>query len=190
MSTGLRAIRLAAILLPAALLLHELAYLAGGGGLVGAHGYLEVLVPVGAALAVALAAAALVLPSLGSTPGAPQLHAPFVLALALVGIFAAQEAAEATLLGGGLDGLAASAAVAWLAPPLALLLGTLTSALVAWLERTGELLATPPAQRPRASRAVPPADPRQPQVATLACAGLAFGFARRPPPAGAPSPGF
>jgi hypothetical protein len=190
MSATLRAVRLAAILLPAALLLHELAYLVGGGGLVAAHHYLDVLVPVGAALAVSLAVAALVLPSITSRSGAPQPHAPFVLALALLGIFIAQEAAEAALLGGGLDGLAASAAVAWLAPPLALLLGALTSALVAWLDRTGELLATPLAPRGHSQSVVTAPDPRQPHVAALACAGLAFGFARRPPPAGAPNPVF
>ena len=183
MSTFLRTIRLAAILLPAALLLHELAYLIGGGGMIAAHHYLDIVVPLGGALAVSLAVAALVLPSLGSPGGGPQLHAPFLLALALIGIFVGQEATEATFLGGGIEGLAASAAVAWLAPPLALLLGALTSALVAWLERTGELLAEPhaggsPGRAPTASLA-----PAEPAVPVLACACLAFGFARRPPPA-------
>jgi hypothetical protein len=182
MSATLRAVRLAAILLPAALVLHELAYLSAGGGLVGAHHYLEILVPVTAALAVSLALAALVLPSLGSSSDGPQVHAPFILALALLGIFVAQESAEALLLGGGVSGLAASAAVAWLAPPLALLLGTLASALIAWLERTGALLATPPARRRRRRSVVEPADPGLPSFATLACTCLAFGFARRPPP--------
>jgi hypothetical protein len=181
MSASLRAIRLAAILLPAALLLHELAYLAGGGGLIGAHGYLDLLVPAGAALAVSLAAAALVLPALGSSSGRPQPHAPPLLALALLAIFAGQEVAEAALLGGGIEGLAQSIAVAWLAPPLALLLGTVASAAIAWLERTGELLATPrlPRPYPRSTSAPLPAGPR---LATLACGSLAFGFARRPPP--------
>ena len=190
MSTTLRTIRLAAILLPAALLLHELAYVIGGGGMIVAHHYLEIVVPLGGALAVSLAVAALVLPSLGSSGGGPQLHAPFVLALALIGIFVGQEATEAVLMGGGLEGLAASAAVAWLAPPLALLLGALTSALVAWLERTGELLATPRSKGRAGKTWTASPAPAGPSVPDLACSCLAFGFARRPPPAAIATSGF
>ena len=183
---SLRTIRLAAVLMPAALLLHEAAYGLSGGSLLGAHHYLELLLPVAVALAVSLAAAALVLPALGAPGGAPTRHAPFVLAGALLGIFAAQELVEATLLGGGMEGLAASASVAWLAPPLALLLGALGSGLVAALERTGALLADPVAWRSPRLRpgALAPPHPAAPWVPAAACAGLAFGFARRPPPPG------
>ena len=113
-----RTLRLAAVLLPASLLLHELAYLLAGGGLLGAHGYLEVAIPLAAALAASLALAACVLPALGVEGEAPARHAPFALAAALIGVFVFQELAEALLLGGGAEGLAASAAVAWAAPPL------------------------------------------------------------------------
>lgn len=183
MSSALRVIRLAAILLPAALLLHELAYLVAGGGLVGAHHYLEVAVPLGGALAASLVLAVLVLPALTTSGGAPQQHAPFTLALALLGIFTAQELVEAAFLGGGAGGLAASASVAWLAPPLALLLGTLASALITWLERTGTAIA----RRRRRGRhadadAHDPSVPACPALSAPACTGLSFGFARRPPP--------
>jgi hypothetical protein len=184
MRSTLRVIRLAAILLPAALLLHELAYLVAGGGLVGAHHYLELVVPISGALAASLALAALLLPALTDRDGEPQQHAPFTLALALLGIFTAQELAEAAFLGGGMRGLAASASVAWLAPPLALLLGTLASALISWLERTGTAIAC---RRRRgrhadADAAAPPL-PDSPSLGTPACTGLSFGFSRRPPPA-------
>jgi hypothetical protein len=124
-----------------------------------------------------------VLPSLGAPGGAPARQAPFALAGALLAIFALQELAEAFLLGGGTTGLAASASVAWLAPPLALLLGALASGLIGSLERTADLLAAPP--RRRAARLRPSLIgllPPMPRVLAAACAGLEFGFARRPPP--------
>ncbi len=183
---SLRAIRLAAVLMPAALLLHEVAYGLRGGWLLGAHHYLELVLPLAAALAGSLAVAALVLPALGAPGDAPSRQAPFVLAGALLAIFVTQELIEALLLGGGMEGLAASASVAWLAPPLALLLGALASGLIASLERTGALLAEPlrrwtPPSRPALTAL---AEPTTPWVPAAACAGLSFGFARRPPPAG------
>lgn len=179
--------RLAAVLMPAALLLHEAAYGLRGGSLLGAHGYLEVALPLVAALGCSLALAALVLPSLGTADGRPSPRAPFLLAAALLGIFAGQELVEAMLLGGGTAGLAASASVAWLAPPLALLLGALASGLIASLERTGELLATPPVPGATLGRGAFAAWrlPTGPSLRVVACACLAFGFARRPPPAAA-----
>jgi len=180
---SLRATRLAAVLLPAALVLHEGVYGLAGGGLAGAHDYLEVVVPLAAALAASLALAALALPALGMAGSAPRPQAPFALAAALLGIFAVQELAEATVLGGGASGLPASLAAAWLALPLALLLGALSTAAIAWLERTGERLRVVPTGLwlPRRS-AVGLAPPARPDLSPLACDGLAFGFARRPPP--------
>jgi hypothetical protein len=183
-SSLLRTIRLAAILLPAALLLHELAYAVAGGGMLGAHHYLEVAVPVAGALAASLALAALLLPVLGVSGSTPERHAPFAIALALAGIFVVQELIEAFVLGGGMQGLAASLAVAWLLPPLALMLGALCSALDGWLESAGEVLAAPAAPKPTHATGRPALQvPADPWLATPACAGLAFGFARRPPPA-------
>ena len=183
----LRVLRLGAVLLPASLLLHELAYSIAGGGLIGAHHYLEVLIPLSFALAASLAFAAIVLPALGAPGEEPEPYAPFALAGALLGIFAAQEIAEATLLGGGLQGLAASASVAWLAPPLALALGALAAAFSVLFDRAGKRLARrsslhrPPRARVNRACRVPVA----PSFEVAACASLAFGFARRPPPAAA-----
>ena len=182
---SLRTVRLAAVLLPAALILHEVAYGLRGGWLLGAHHYLELVLPLASAAAGSLALAALVLPALGAPGDAPARRAPFVLAGALLGVFVCQELIEALLLGGGMEGLAASASVAWLAPPLALLLGALGTGQIVSLERTGALLAeplrrwTPPPRPALAAIARPPT----PWVPVAACAGLAFGFARRPPPA-------
>lgn len=180
---SLRSIRLAAVMMPAALLLHEGAYaLHGGGSLAGSHGYLELGLPLVATLAASLALAALILPALGGPGNEPSPRAPLLLTAALLAIFAGQELVEAGLLGGGVEGLLASLSVAWLAPPLALLLGALASALVVALERAGDTLARPSRRRPRRHPAVVAPVLHSTSVATLACSGLEFGFARRPPP--------
>jgi hypothetical protein len=185
---SLRTLRVVAVLLPAALLLHELAYAVAGGGLIGAHHYLQVLIPVAAAGGASLAFASLLLPALGRRPEAAQPFVPFVLAGVLLGVFAAQELAEATLMGGGAAGFAASLSVAWMAPPLALLLGLVGAGILVGLDRAGRLLAAPRSDRPSWPRGggVEPA-PLGPALSPLACRGLSFGFARRPPPSLHPS---
>ena len=181
----LRTARLAAVLLPASIVLHEGAYALVGGGLLGAHGYLELAVPLAFALAASLALAALLLPAIGVRGEGAERWAPLAIAAALAGIFCVQELAEALLFGGGWTGFAASAAVAWLVPPLALLLGALSSATVLSLAVAGELIASLAARS--ASRRVQVEAVWRPSplpfVPVAACAGLAFGFARRPPPA-------
>lgn len=184
---SLRAVRLSGLLVAASVVLHEGAYALGGGGLIAAHHYLEVAIPLVAALAASVVLATLVAPSLGVVGEEPRPHEPFALAAALLGIFAFQETIEATLLGAGMQVLMASASVAWLAPPLALVLGALVSALITTLERVGQRLATAPAHRlehPSAAFAATPA-PIEPRLRAAACCGLAFGFSRRPPPASA-----
>lgn len=177
-----RTLRLGAVLLPASLLLHELAYSIAGGGLIGAHHYLEVVVPLAVALATSLACAAVALPALGGPGREPQPYAPFALAAALLTIFAVQELFEA-VMGGGVEGLIASIQVSWLAPPLALALGALAAALAVLFDRAGAHLAAhltrTPRQRRRRRLVVPPRDPG---LSHRLGAGLAFGFARRPPP--------
>lgn len=181
---SVRELRLAAVLMPAALVLHEGTYaLHGGGSLAGAHGYLELALPVIVALAASLALASVLLPALGRPGDVPSPRAPFALAGALLAIFGVQELVEASLLGGGVEGLLASASVAWLAPPLALLLGLLAGGVMISLERTGELLARPARRRTAPQRGLSAtALPPDPVLAAAACAGLSFGFARRPPP--------
>jgi hypothetical protein len=180
---SVRALRIGAVLLPAALLLHELAYVLAGGGLIGAHHYLQVLGPLAAAGAASMAFASLLIPALGEPGSEPQPFTPFALAGALLGVFVTQQLAEAPPRGGGAAGLAASLSVAWLAPPLALLLGALAGALIVALDRAGRLLAKPPALPPSHPRVAPvQLAPTGPSLRPLACRGLSFGFARRPPP--------
>lgn len=176
--------RLLAMLLPASLLVHELAYLIVAGGLSGVHSYLDVAVPLSIALAASAGLASILAPSFGD-PGRPggNPYSPFLVALALIGIFCAQELVEALLLGGGAEGFAASLAVSWLVPPLALLLGALTAGVVLSLERAGALLAVCRGRRARLrDRRVASLIPLDPELVVAACMGLAFGFARRPPP--------
>lgn len=181
---SLRTLRVAAILMPGALLLHQLAYALAGGALVGPHHYLDVLAPLAVGAAVSLALGSLLPPALGRGDGAPQPFVPLALAGGLLAIFAAQEAIEATLLGGGAPGLTASLSVAWLAPPLALLLGALGGALLIALDRAGRILAdAEPPRAPGPGRPALVAVPGSLTLASLACSGLGFGFARRPPPA-------
>lgn len=179
-----RTLRLGGVLLPASLLLHELAYSIAGGGLIASHHYLEVLIPLSVAIASSLACAAVVLPALGGPGREPQPYAPFALAGALLAIFAVQELAEATVMGGGSAGLMASIQVSWLAPPLALALGAAAAGVAVLFDRAGAHLAARMARRaqPRRPRRRLAPQPRDPRLAHRPSAGLAFGFARRPPP--------
>lgn len=183
----IRTLRLGAVLLPASLVLHELAYSIAGGGLIGAHHYLEVVVPVSVALAASLACAAVILPALGGPGREPQPYAPFVICAALLTIFVVQELFEATVMGGGTEGLLASIQVSWLAPPLALALGALGAALAVAFDRAGAHLAARITRRTRPQRPLRrlAPSPRDPRLIHRPGAGLAFGFARRPPPLGA-----
>ena len=182
-ATEVGALRLTALMLPAAIGLHEAAYAVMGGSELGAHGYLETAVPLLIALAVSLTLASVLLPALGRTNDAARA-APFAIAAGLLCIFFSQELAEALLFGGGWQGFAASAAAAWLAPPLALLLGGLASALIVPLAKAGDVVAALVGRvapsRGRAARAV--LQPAAPPARRAACSGLRFGFARRPPP--------
>lgn len=180
---GAGALRLAALLLAAAVTLHEVAYAVVGGSELGAHGYLETAVPLLIALASSLALVSVLLPALGRADE-PARTAPFALAAALLLFFFSQELAEALLFGGGWQGFAASAAAAWMAPPLALLLGGLASGLIFPLARAGDAVAALVRRPSRArDRAEPPVQsPLAPPARRAACSGLRFGFARRPPP--------
>lgn len=182
---SVRSARLAALLLVAALILHEAVYAFGGGGLIaGTHAYLELLLPLAAALGGALALGSLLLPLLGRQSEEVSVFAPFAIALALGGIFVVQELVEALLLGGGSSGFAASLAVGWLVPPLALALGLLLTGLLGMLDRIGAEIAVR-VRAPRRRRAGPAcaAVPLLCPIPVAACSSLAFGFTRRPPPA-------
>jgi hypothetical protein len=141
-----------------------------------------VLAPLAVAGAASLALGSLLPSALGRGDDRPQPFVPLALALALLAIFVTQEAVEATLLGGGATGLAASLSVAWLAPPLALLIGALGGGLLLALDRAGRILAAAASATTRPRRAPLQARPASASVDSLACSGLGFGFARRPPP--------
>lgn len=184
----LSTLRVAAALLPSALILHEIVYLLAAERAPAAHGYLATAIPWLAALAASLLAAALLVPALSPERARDRWlegdrRAPFALAAALVAVFAAQELAEAVLLGGGSAALAGALGASWLALPLALGLGALASAAVDSIHRAGLAVATL-ADRRRApvARAERRLEPRSAAAAVLTLAPLAFGLARRPPP--------
>lgn len=181
---SIRRLRLAAALLPTALILHELTYAISGGGDRGSHTYLDLALPILVAIAVAIAAASLVLPLLGRGAGERGVAlAPFGIAGALLAVFAGQELAEAVLLGGGAEAFAAALASAWLLVPVSLLLGLAATGVVHTLDRTEDLFLATRRRRPglRYPRfgAGRPSSPRF----SFAISPLAFGLARRPPPA-------
>lgn len=186
----LSTLRLAAVLLPTALLLHELAYLLVPEGAPGAHGYLTAAVPLVAALSASLLAGALLMPLLRSRQGAladagpgVDRRRPFALAGALIAVFATQELAEGLALGGGGAALAGALAALWLVLPLALALGVLAAAVIESLQRAGLAVARLGVRRGRRP-ATPPVAFAPPLTAAtpLPHAPLAFGLARRPPP--------
>jgi hypothetical protein len=178
-----------------ALAVHQLRYsLAYGDAAPGAlhehgHDYLAVIAPALVAIAVAIAVAATLARSLGGigsggTGQSPPRGLPY--AAALLAVYAAQELTEGALSQGhpsGLAGLVADGG--WIAVPLALLLGLIAATIARVLDRVEEELALP-ARRSRLPR--PPAAvsslsataSTRPPLATLT---IAFGLARRPPPA-------
>lgn len=182
---SLRALRLGALLLASALLLHEGVYAAAGGGERASHGYLELAIPALVALAASLILASLLLPLLGAARGAPAAPAaPLALATALVALFGVQEATEALLLGGGASELLRALTSAWLLTPLALLLGALITAAVLWLGHAERALCEllGPTRR-RARRPARRAGRGAAEIPVrTAIAPMAFGIARRPPP--------
>lgn len=185
---SLRRVRLAAVLLPAALLLHQGAYASSAPAEAGGHGYLELAIPLLVALAASLALAALLGPMLLSGPGGRDGRSarlsPLAFSAALLAIFAGQEVVEALLLAGGPAALAAALASASLLLPLALLLGLFCSAAVELLGWAGMRLAELVApRRRRRTRERRGHRPRLGRPATIPLSPLAFGLARRPPPA-------
>jgi hypothetical protein len=184
-------LRVAAALLPAALLLHEAVYAVGGEADTGSHGYLAEVLPLLAVLGGSFAVAALLLPGLRGGAGSEDgpvaaVLRPVAIALALLALFLIQEGAEIALLGGGVEQLAAVMAASWLLLPVALLLGALGAAYADWLGRAGLRLAVliagsgrpRPRRRPAGARRTPAT-----RRAVHLFSPLAFGLARRPPPA-------
>ncbi len=185
----------AALLVLGALAVHQLRYLLAFGPATGealhreGHGYLAQALPVLVGLAVAVVAATVVARALARSGRSARM--PFIsgralwYAGALLTVFAVQELVEGSLAPGhpaGLDALVANGG--WVAAPLALALGLAVAIAERLLARTDAAIASSLEQR-----AQPPA-PCEPQALNSSftsvprmAAPLAFGLARRPPPA-------
>jgi hypothetical protein len=181
-------LRLLALLLVAALSLHEARYLLVSGeysGLAHVHGYLELLAPILAVVAAAAVVASLLaplvhrrLPRLADPSAATERAAAY--AIALLAIFFCQELIEGLVADqGALGGIAGPGG--WLALPLAIGLGALVEAARGRLEQVERRVAVAVLPRPR--RAVARVNaPRMPVRVPLCSRPLAFGLGRRPPP--------
>jgi hypothetical protein len=187
--------RAVALLTLGALALHQLRYTLAFGETAPAalhdhgHDYLALIAPALATIAVAVAASATLARALrGASSGARRAVPSRALhyAAALLAVYAAQELTEGALSPGhpsGLPGLVAEGG--WIAMPLALALGLIAALVARVLDRVEEELAVP-ARRPRLPRP-PAATPSLPATSStrppLAALTIAFGLARRPPPA-------
>jgi hypothetical protein len=189
-----RAAGVVALLALGAIALHELRYLAafgatGGADLRAGHGYLESLVPLLAAVAVAALAVSVVAPamlrlapSLGREDCVTERAAGY--AAALLAVHLAQELTEAALSTGHPASVAGTlGAGGWAVIPLAMALGAVAALARGWLHRAERRLVAVLARAalPRAPRRIgapPPAPPRRPLISL----GIGFGISRRPPP--------
>ena len=190
----LRRARAAALLALGALAVHQLHYLIAFGPEGGAalhregHGYLAELIPVLVALAAASLLATLLLAAVAEVrPGAraPELAPRAALySIALLLVFTAQELAEGALATGHPAGaVALLGGGAWVAAPLALAVGLGAAFVERLLDRVDEVVAG--GQRgPRLACGPGLSEPSpRPAIVPAASAPLAFGLARRPPPA-------
>ncbi len=190
------ATRAFALLALGALAVHELRYLLAYGGQAQSamasqgHGYLGELTPALVVLALSALCGRLAAATLGRGIHAGRRRSilrsasAFVAALGM--IFAAQELVEGALFAGHPGGLAAVfGGGGWLAAPLALAVGLLAACADGLLAGTERVLMRR-AARPR-QRLPRPAGARGPRPGSAfhfpAPAPLAFGLARRPPPA-------
>ncbi len=193
----LRSARPAALLALGGLAVHQLRYLIAFGSENSAvlhregHAYLAEAVPVLLALAIATIAARLVVAAgdRGSTPGASRSTISTALryALALICVFSAQELAEGVLAEGHPAGAAALVGGgAWVALPLSFALGLVAALAERALDRAEAVIAVvlaAPALRRQHSDSPALSRPRLPlRLVPRVAQGLAFGFARRPPP--------
>jgi hypothetical protein len=190
------ALRATALLALGALAVHELRYALAYGSDAGqalarqGHGYLGELAPALFVLAISAILGRLVAAALGGVREADPArasarHTTLAFAAALLVIFCAQELVEGAVFAGHPGGLAAIFAHGgWLALPLALATGFLAARadrLLAGVERAVAPRVAGRRRLPRPGALPGPgaAHERRP----LAACPLAFGLARRPPPA-------
>jgi hypothetical protein len=189
---GFELARAVALLTLGALALHQLRYLIAFGPASGealhreGHGYLAQTIPVIVALAAATLAASVLLGALRAPRQAsrPGIARALFYGAALFAVFAAQELAEGALAPGHPAGIAALVSGgAWVAVPLAVVLGCAAALAERLLVRADAVLALALASA-RGHAAAP--EPGPPTVhlprTPLTALPLAFGLARRPPP--------
>lgn len=180
-----RPARVAAVLLPAAVSLHESVALLPGTPLARPDGPLPVILPLLATLAAGAVSAGLVSQLLArSFRSGPSRALPVLIAAALIGIFLAQEGSETLLRSGGtgtIEGLFMAVA---LLVPLALMLGVaVTAALLVVCQAARAIIARVRWRTLGSRKEARPARAAQAgRARRIAIRPLAFGLARRPPP--------
>lgn len=185
-------VRLGALLAFAAFGLHQFRYLAAHGSQTSeqlaahGHGYMAGALPYLAALLVAALAATILRARLERGPGSrpPFARRAIAYAGAILLVYCSQELLEGALATGhpaGLEALTAHAG--WLALPLGALFGAGAALLVVALEGLEAVLAPVPDERrlPQAPRGL--GRPISERALPRAPSPMAFGLARRPPPA-------
>lgn len=180
-----RPARVAAVLLPAAILLHESVALLPGTPLARPDGPLPVILPLLATLAAGAVSAGLVSQLLTrSLRSGPSRALPVVIAAALIAIFLAQEGSEILLRSGGVGTIEALLMVVALLVPLALMLGVAVTAALVVLCQVARALIARVRWRTLGSRkeARCARGAQAGRVRRVAIRPLAFGLARRPPP--------
>ena len=191
----LKIARTAALLALASLAVHQLRYLVAFGADSGrelheqGHSYLAQSLPILLALAGAAIAARLLAGAASAYPGAGAAGSTLArglrYGLAIFCVFSVQELAEGALSPGHPAGvLALVGSGAWLAAPLAVVVGLFAAAVENLLDRAETALATVLGivQETRYRTSVVASGRPAPRSAPLAARALAFGFARRPPP--------
>ena len=181
------ALRSGSVLLIGALVMHWVGFVGPRvgepAGLAAAHGLVLALTPAVVAMSVAIAVVASFM-SRAKRSG-PHSQTPFEVraaryGVALVALFVAQELVEVVAAPELAD--TAVGSVRWLAFPLGILFGAVVAALETGLERVAGGGAKAPIIRVPPPLDSPRGDQR-PSAVALATRNLAFGFARRPPPA-------
>jgi hypothetical protein len=186
-------VRLGALLAFAAFGLHQFRYLAAHGRQAGdqlaahGHGYMAGALPYVLALLVAALLATLLRARMGAPGSSPTSFArrAAAYAAAIFVVYGSQELLEGFLASGHPTGAGALLADSgWIALPLALLFGIGAALLAVALEGLESVLAAPVERRalPQAPRGR--GRPAATEHALLRPSPLAFGIARRPPPAG------
>lgn len=170
--------------------MHQLRYLAAYGGDTGAalgaqgHSYLAVVMPLLVILVASAVLGTLVAAAVASAQAPRRRTAGWLFcAAALIAVFVAQETVEGMLAAAHPAGVAGVLGHGgWIAVPIALAVGRVVSYLLGGLDAVEHMLGRREiASRRRAPSALTPGATAA--LAPLAGRPLAFGLARRPPPA-------